>query len=43
MEWRKGRIFAMRFKPPAQQPVLVRLSSLDPPALWRPVFDPNRL
>jgi prolyl oligopeptidase len=31
----------MRFKPPAQQPVLVRLSSLNPPALWRTVFDPN--
>jgi prolyl oligopeptidase len=41
LEWRQGRYFALRFKPPAQQPVLVRLSSLDPPALWRPVFDPN--
>ncbi len=41
LEWRKGRYFALRFKPPAQQPVLVRLSSLEPPALWRPVFDPN--
>ncbi len=38
---RKGRIFALRFKPPAQQPVLVRLSSLEAPALWRTVFDPN--
>ena len=38
---KQGRIFAMRFKPPAQQPMLVRLSSLQPPALWRPVFDPN--
>ena len=38
---RQGRILALRFKPPAQQPVLVRLSSLAPPALWRPVFDPN--
>ena len=38
---RKGRFFALRFKPPAQQPVLVRLSSLQAPALWRPVFDPN--
>ena len=38
---RQGRLFAMRFKPPAQQPVLVRLSSVNPPALWRPVFDPN--
>src|SRR6185369_16071976 len=39
---KKGRIFALRSKPPAQQPVLVRLSLLDPPALWRPVFDPNK-
>jgi prolyl oligopeptidase len=38
---KKGRIFALRSKPPAQQPVLVRLSSLYAPALWRPVFDPN--
>jgi prolyl oligopeptidase len=37
----KGSILALRFKPPAQQPVLVRFSSLQPPALWRPVFDPN--
>ena len=41
LQERKGRIFALRFKPPAQQPVLVRLSSLAPPALWRTVFDPN--
>jgi prolyl oligopeptidase len=40
-EERKGRIFALRFKPPAQQPVLVRLSSLHQPVLWRTVFDPN--
>lgn len=38
---RRGRVFALRFKPPAQQPVLVRLSSLQPPVLWKPVFDPN--
>jgi prolyl oligopeptidase len=37
----KGRLFALRFKPPAQQPVLVRLSSMSPPALWKPIFDPN--
>jgi prolyl oligopeptidase len=41
LQERKGRIFALRFKPPAQQPVLVRLSSLQAPALWRTVFDPN--
>jgi prolyl oligopeptidase len=36
-----GRLFALRFKPPAQQPVLIRLSSLEAPVLWKPVFDPN--
>ena len=41
LQERKGRIFALRFKPPAQQPVLVRLSALAAPALWRTVFDPN--
>jgi prolyl oligopeptidase len=41
LEEKQGRIFALRFKPPAQQPVLVQFSSLQPPALWRPVFDPN--
>jgi len=34
-------IFALRNKPPAQQPVLVRFKSLQPPALWKVVFDPN--
>jgi prolyl oligopeptidase len=43
LNWKKGRTFALRFKPPAQQPVLVRLSSINPPALWRPVLDPNLL
>jgi prolyl oligopeptidase len=36
-----NRIFALRFKPPAQQPVLIRLASLNQPLLWRTVFDPN--
>ena len=34
-------IFATRFKPPAQQPVLIRLKSVFPPALRKVVFDPN--
>jgi prolyl oligopeptidase len=38
---RGGTIFATRFKPPAQQPVLVRLSSVDRPVLRKVVFDPN--
>jgi prolyl oligopeptidase len=41
LQGQRGRIFALRFRPPAQQPVLIRLSSLNRPALWRPVFDPN--
>lgn len=41
LQQRRDRLFALRFKPPAQQPALIRLSSLEPPALWRPVFDPN--
>jgi prolyl oligopeptidase len=41
LDWKQGRIFALRFKPPAQQPLLIRLSSLEPPALWKTVFDPN--
>lgn len=38
---RGGWIFGTRFKPPAQQPVLVRLKSVSPPALRKVVFDPN--
>ncbi|MFO1511897.1 MAG: prolyl oligopeptidase family serine peptidase [Verrucomicrobiota bacterium] len=38
---RGDNIFALRNKPPAQQPVLVRLKSVYPPALRKVVFDPN--
>jgi prolyl oligopeptidase len=38
---RGGTIFATRFKPPAQQPVLVRLNSVFPPVLRKAVFDLN--
>jgi prolyl oligopeptidase len=38
---RGGNIFAMYFKPPAQQPVLVRLQSVESPATRAVVFDPN--
>jgi prolyl oligopeptidase len=38
---KKGRIFALRFKPPAQQPVLVSLSSLESADAPQTVFDPN--
>jgi prolyl oligopeptidase len=42
LQERHGRIFAFRFKPPAQQPVLVFMSSLDSTRTERVVFDPNR-
>jgi prolyl oligopeptidase len=38
---KKGRIFALRFKPPAQQPVLVILPSLESADAPQTVFDPN--
>lgn len=38
---RGDNIFALRHKPPAQQPLLVRLKSVCPPALRQVVFDPN--
>src|SRR6266852_3404964 len=41
LEEKKGRVFALRFKPPAQQPVLILLDNLDSPANARVVFDPN--
>jgi len=40
---RPGMIFAMKFKPPAQQPWLVTLKSLDDLASERVVLDPNQL
>ena len=41
LEQRKGRIFALRFKPPAQQPMLVRLASLAEPGRGRSCLIPN--
>ena len=39
--FRRGFYFGLRNKPPAQQPVLIALKSLFPPAVRRTVFDPN--
>ena len=39
---RPGILFAMKFKPPAQQPWLITLKSIDDPASERVVFDPNQ-
>ena len=40
---RPGVIFGMKFKPPAQQPWLITLKSIDDPASERIVLDPNKL
>ncbi len=40
---RPGVLFAMKFQPPAQQPWVVALNSLDDLASERTVLDPNRL
>ena len=40
---RPGIIFALKFKPPAQQPWLITLKSLDDLSSEHVVFDPNKL
>ena len=41
--YRAGRLFFLRFQPPAQQPVLMVLSGTNHPAHAKTVLDPNRL
>jgi len=41
LQFRAGKLFAMRYKPPQQQPALVALPSADDPAGAKIVFDPN--
>jgi prolyl oligopeptidase len=41
LEYRGGTLFAMKYQPPQQQPMLVALSSADDPAGARVIFDPN--
>jgi prolyl oligopeptidase len=43
LQYRRGTIFAMKFKPPAQQPWIVMLKSANDPASERVVLDPNQL
>jgi len=40
---RPGILFAMKFQPPKQQPLLVTLASADDPKLEKVVLDPNAL
>jgi prolyl oligopeptidase len=41
LQFRGGMLFAMKYQPPQQQPMLVALPSADDPAAAKVVFDPN--
>jgi len=41
LQFRAGTLFAMKYQPPQQQPMLVTLRSADDPASAKIVFDPN--
>jgi prolyl oligopeptidase len=41
LQFRGGTLFAMKFQPPQQQPVLVAMHSADDPGSEKVVFDPN--
>jgi len=41
LQFRAGMLFAMKYEPPKQQPMLVVLRSADDPASAKVVFDPN--
>ena len=41
LQFRGGTLFAMKYQPPQQQPMLVALPSTDDPAGAKVVFDPN--
>jgi prolyl oligopeptidase len=41
MQFRGGMLFAMKFQPPQQQPMLVAMHSADDPGSANVIFDPN--
>ena len=41
LQFRAGTLFAMKYQPPQQQPMLVALPSADDPAGAKVIFDPN--
>jgi prolyl oligopeptidase len=43
LQYRPGVFFAMKFRPPAQQPWIITLKSPDDPASERVVLDPNKI
>ena len=43
LAWRSNRLFLLKFQPPAQQPILVRLNAQLDPKSEKVVLDPNTL
>jgi prolyl oligopeptidase len=43
LRWRGGKLFAMKFQPPKEQPLLITLRSADEPDSARVILDPTRL
>ena len=43
LAWRRGHLFMLKFQPPAQQPVLITLSSVTNLGSERVILDPNKL
>jgi len=43
LTWRGGRLFALKYQPPMNQPFLVVMPSADEPAAARIIVDPNAL
>src|SRR5258708_13984006 len=41
LQYRGGTLFAMKFQPPQQQPMLVAMHSADEPGGAKVIFDPN--
>ena len=41
LQFRTGTLFAMKFQPPQQQPMLIAMHSADDPASAKVIFDPN--
>ncbi len=43
LSWRKGKLFLLKFQPPAQQPILMSLKSADDLKSAQVILDPNEL
>lgn len=43
LTWRAGKLFLMKFEPPAQQPVLMTLDSVEDATAGKVIVDPNKL